>query len=441
MFPKSSGPPPTLPPTSTAMYIRQRVEHEVTQRLTAAPLPPPPPPPEPALITRSDGNVSLAIHDASMAERCLQIMTERVAQAVMRDGSRTPRRPHVISAPPALPVLQDGSPPGTWELPWSCLQVPNMNTVWYRVHSDYPDPCGLDLAHRFMPEAFTLPSISGLEVHDFPWKDPKQEHWYVLEQILMQIRPKLMRDSYRLRTAAEAWGNFLPHADFDFPPDDSAVNKWFAALVQAANRQSQMSVVLSQEASCQIWHLAKALAAAKNVSRLSASSSEICYWLIRDGAVKGIVLILRRSYPSQNQAVFVAPFAHNTNAHDMASILTEAKIRPSWTSNDDLPSMGFYARLKFPVANMRVPSNDREGRLALEESLLAARKFGGYNSSRPVCAFGWVYCRQSSHRKVAGGGMQIDRVTSHFADVTHGADNRWLIRSSQAILSGVASFW
>ena len=57
-----------------------------------------------------------------------------------------------------------------------------------------------------------------------------------------------------------------------------------------------------------------------------------CYWLIRDGAVKGIVLILRRSYPSQNQAVFVAPFAHNTNAHDMASILTEAKIRPSWTS-------------------------------------------------------------------------------------------------------------
>ena len=50
--------------------------------------------------------------------------------------------------------------------------------------------------HRFMPEAFTLPSV-----HDFPWKDPKQEHWEVLEQILMQIRPKLMRDSYRLRTA------------------------------------------------------------------------------------------------------------------------------------------------------------------------------------------------------------------------------------------------
>jgi len=292
-----------------------------------------------------------------------------------------------------------------------------------------------------MPEAFTLPSITGLEVHDFPWKDLKQEHWNVLERILMQIRPKLMRDSCRLRTAAEAWGNILPHADFGLPPDESAINKWFAALVQAANHQSQMSVVPSQEANCQLWHLAKALAAAKNVSRPSASSSEICYWLIRDGAVKGIVLILRQSYPSQNQAVFVAPFAHNTNAHDMASILTEAKIRPSWTGNDDLPSMGFYARLKFPVANMRVPSNDREGRLALEESLLAARKFGGYNSTRPVCAFGWVYCRQSSHRKVAGGGMQIDRVTSRFADVTHGADNRWLIRSSQAILSGVACFW
>ncbi|CAE7337650.1 argB [Symbiodinium sp. CCMP2592] len=211
MFPKSSGPPPT-PPTSTAVYIRQRVEQEVTQRLAATPLPPPPPPPEPALVTLSDGNVSIQIHEAHMAERCLQLMTERVAQAVLRDGSGTPRRSHVISTPPALPVLQASSPPGpgTWELPWSCLQVPNMDTFWYRLHSDCPAPCGdsLDLAHRFMPEAFTLPSISGLEVYDFPWKDPKQEHWYMLERIVMQIRPKLMRDSYRLRTAADAWGNF-----------------------------------------------------------------------------------------------------------------------------------------------------------------------------------------------------------------------------------------
>ena len=158
----------------------------------------------------------------------------------------------------------------------------------------------------------------------------------------------------------------------------------------------------------QLWHLAKALAAALNVSRPSASSSEICYWLIRDGAANGLAPILRQSYPSQNQAVFVAPYAHITNAHDMASVLTEAKIRPSWTGNDDLPSMGFYARLKFHVSNMRLPSNDREGRLALEESLLAARKFGGYNSSSPVCAFGWGVLPSKLSPK-GGRGRDADR--------------------------------
>ena len=191
----------------------------------------------------------------------------------------------------------------------------------------------------------------------------------------------------------------------------------------------------------QVWHLAKALAAAGNVPVISPNGSQICYWLIRDGGVMGIVLILRISYPSQMQTIFVAPFAHNTNSHDMGSILTEQKVRPSFVEGDGLPSMGFYARLKFPISNVRVPTHDVEGRAAMEESLLAARKYGGYKSTRPVCDFGWAYSRQTFHRKVTAGGTYIDAAMSHFSDLTHGADGRWLIRSSQAIVSGAAAFW
>ena len=387
-----------------------------------------------------DRGMSIQIHDPVLASQCVQQMSMRLVEVVagqagqQRDQSRTPRRPR---------SLDDAIPPGTWELPWSCLQVPNMNTIWYRVHSDSPSPQdgSLDVLHRFMSQAFTLPAIAGLEVYDFPWQDMKRQHWSALLEILLRLRSRIVQDPNRLRSAAEAWGRFLPHSDFHFPPSDSDVNVWFAALVQSANRHSQMVFTLSEEASVQIWHLAKALAAAKNVPKMSVNSQYICYWMRQDDSVMGIVLVLRRSYPSHNQTVFVAPFAHNTNSHDLASILVEAKVRPSWFGSDDLPTLGFYARLKFPTSNMRVPSNDHEGRVALNESLLSARKYGGYQSSRPVCACGWVYCRQTSHRKATSGGTYIDGVMSHFSDLTHGADGRWLIRSSQAVVSGAAAFW
>ena len=444
MFPKSSGPPPKCPPSTAAMYIRQRVHQEVAQQcqqVQSVPPPPPPPPPGPALVTLSDGCMSIQIHDSVLASQCVQRMSERIVQAVsgqcvqQRDLSRTPRR--------SQPSLEDAPPPGTWELEWSCLQVPGMQTIWYRVQSDFPSPVegSLDVMHRFMAEAFTLPTLAGLEIHEFPWGDLKQSHWNVLLEILSRLRAKIVKDPHRLRSAAEAWGQFLPHVDFRFPPDDSDVNIWFAALIQSANRHSQQDNVLSQEGSTQVWHLAKALAGAQNLPKMSVNSHYVCYWLVTESSVKGIVILLRHSYPCQSQTVFVAPFAHNTNSHDLASILAEAKIRPSWFGRDDLPSLGFYARLKFPVSNMRLPSNDSEGRAAMDQSLLVARKYGGYQSSRPVCACGWVYSRQTSHRKASSGGMYIDGVMSHFSDITHGADGRWLVRSSQAVVSGAAAFW
>ena len=73
------------------------------------------------------------------------------------------------------------------------------------------------------------PSLCHAVVPDF-------EH-RVFSNILLLV-PKLMRDNYRLRTAAEAWGNFWPHADFDFPPDDSAVNK----VVCCAGASCKLSV-------------------------------------------------------------------------------------------------------------------------------------------------------------------------------------------------------
>ena len=39
-------------------------------------------------------------------------------------------------------------------------------------------------------------------------------------------------------------------------------------------------------------------------------------------------------------------------SHDMGSILTEQNVRPRLAEHDGLA--GFYAKLKFPVANMRV---------------------------------------------------------------------------------------
>ena len=56
----------------------------------------------------------------------------------------------------------------------------------------------------------------------------------------------------------------------------------------------------------------KSLAAAKNVSRPSASSSEICYWLIRWAEGHCAHPATVSSFP--DQAVFVAPFAHTGEA-------------------------------------------------------------------------------------------------------------------------------
>ena len=116
-----------------------------------------------------------------------------------------------------------------------------------------------------MSQAFTLSAAAGLEVYDSPWQDMKRQHWSALLEILLRLRSRIVQDPNRLRSAAEAWGRFLPHSDFHYPPSDSDVNVWFAALVQSTNRQSQMVFTISEEANIQIWHLAKTLAAAKTV--------------------------------------------------------------------------------------------------------------------------------------------------------------------------------
>ena len=297
LFPKSSGPPGT-PSSSTEMYIRRRVTHEVYRALatpgqlpewalasppTHGSFPPPPrtpalpsegysdraplpraPPPVPYLtLTAGQGMnaASIQIHNEEMANRMLERIHDslpgrsrgRSRSPPVHPGSPLPRRRQAIADEPdssaELAVLQAGQ--RTFDYPegpmlpepsrdWIKVTTEDYTELWVRFHPVPPHQKGrFDHQHAVWAQFYCTRIVASMELYGFdPTDDTKEKkpQWKLFEKLLLHYRAPVIQDYSRIRAAVELTSDQCPVLNAG---PFSAQERWLATLLAGADANAR----------------------------------------------------------------------------------------------------------------------------------------------------------------------------------------------------------
>ena len=297
LFPKSSG-PPGAPSSSTEMYIRRRVAHEVNRALAnpgqlpewalANPtaqgsFPPPPrtpalpsegysdraplpraPPPAPYLtLTAGQGmnTASIQIHNEEMANRMLERIHEslpgrsggRSRSPPVHPGSPLPRRRQAIADEPDssadLAVLQAGQ--RTFDYPegpmlpepsrdWIKVTTDDYTELWVRFHPVPPHQKGrFDHQHAVWAQFYCTRIVASMELYGFdPTDDTKEKkpQWKLFEKLILHYRAPVIQDYSRIRAAVELTSDQCPVLNAG---PFSAQERWLATLLAGADANAR----------------------------------------------------------------------------------------------------------------------------------------------------------------------------------------------------------
>ena len=297
LFPKSSG-PPGAPSSSTEMYIRRRVTHEVNRALsnpsqlpewalanpvTHGSFPPPPrtpalpsegysdraplpraPPPIPYLtLTAGQGMnaASIQIHNEEMANRMLERIHDslpgrsrgRSRSPPVHPGSPLPRRRQAIADEPdssaELAVLQAGQ--RTFDYPegpmlpepsrdWIKVTTEDYTELWVRFHPVPPHQKGrFDHQHSVWAQFYCTRIVASMELYGFdPTDDTKEKkpQWKLFEKLLLHYRAPVIQDYSRIRAAVELTSDQCPVLNAG---PFSAQERWLATLLAGADANAR----------------------------------------------------------------------------------------------------------------------------------------------------------------------------------------------------------
>ena len=343
LFPKSSG-PPGAPSSSTEMYIRRRVAHEVNRALAnpgqlpewalANPaaqgsFPPPPrtpalpsegysdraplpraPPPVPYLtLTAGQGmnTASIQIHNEEMANRMLERIHEslpgrsgdRSRSPPVHPGSPLPRRRQAIADEPDssadLAVLQAGQ--RTFDYPegpmlpepsrdWIKVTTDDYTELWVRFHPVPLHQKGrFDHQHAVWAQFYCTRIVASMELYGFdPTDDTKEKkpQWKLFEKLILHYRAPVIQDYSRIRAAVELNSDQCPVLNAG---PFSAQERWLATLLAGADANARYA--WSDEAQAlQVKNLARSLSAVQRLKpfvREDMLDGRGAYWLFPAG--------------------------------------------------------------------------------------------------------------------------------------------------------------
>ena len=462
------------------------------------PLPRAPPPPSP-LLTLTEGSgptsQSIQVHDEGLANRLIERLVSSRVPAPRDTRSRSPilrpcpplprRRQAVKNEQPALQdqpttstqlavvvassdqyVLPDGP-----ELPapsdqWVCIQPSSGSELWVKFLETSQVMDRPDVQHLLWSQFYCVKTVAGLNLHGFNPTDVTKEgkkQWHDFERLLLHYRSAIMRDANRIKSAVEVDIPVLQAGPLDLQ------EKWIASILAGADHHARFSwsdaygpFLMGPAVKAQVQSLARTLSSIPGLrpfGRMDLSTGKGSYWLFpgstdpdtgmtESGAHEaplGVFLIMTTTLPDDAGTCFSVPFVHNTIPQDLASVVSQQVIRPSFFDRADrtwVPSTGFYGRLTWPKSAIRIPKLDGsqpEHLTSMRMSMLGARRFGGKEGDTRTCAaVGWTFVRQHTHCKAANAS---DQTFGHMWDLVHGQDGRWMFRSSRSILTATAVFW